>query len=85
MQNKVQRYGSITGIAPEKIAYYKEIHAAVWPGVLQQIKSSNIQNYSIYLKEIEGKYFLFSYFEYTGDDYEADMKKMAADETTQLW
>lgn len=79
------RYGMVTGIKPEKIAYYKELHAAVWPGVVKTITACNIRNYSIYLKEIEGKHYLFSYFEYTGEDFEADMKKMAADTTTQRW
>ncbi|GAG27149.1 unnamed protein product, partial [marine sediment metagenome] len=27
----------------------------------------------------------FSYFEYTGEDFEADMATMAADEETQRW
>ena len=83
--NKVLRYGSITGLRPEKMAYYKKLHAAVWPGVLKKITECNIHNYSIYLKEIEGKPYLFSYFEYTGADFAADMKKMAADTTTQRW
>jgi L-rhamnose mutarotase len=83
---KVQRYGSIIGIRPEKIPYYKKLHAAVWPGVLRTIKECNIRNYSIYLKEVEpGMFYLFSYFEYTGKNYEADMAKMAADATTQEW
>jgi L-rhamnose mutarotase len=82
----VQRYGMIIGLKPEKIAYYRKLHAATWPGVLKMIKECHIQNYSIYLKEVEpGKFFLFSYFEYTGDDFEADMAKMAADPTTQKW
>lgn len=85
MPSTIERYAQITGIHPDKIAYYKELHAAVWPGVLQQIKACNIQNYSIYLKEIENKHYLFSYFEYTGNNFEADMKKMAEDETTQRW
>jgi L-rhamnose mutarotase len=83
---KAQRYGSIIGIRPEKIPYYKKLHAAVWPGVLKTIKECNIRNYSIYLKEVEpGRFYLFSYFEYTGKNYEADMAKMAADATTQEW
>ena len=82
---KIERYAQITGIHPEQIPYYKELHAAVWPGVLKQINQCNIQNYSIYLKEIEGKFYLFSYFEYTGDDFDADMKRMAADAETQRW
>lgn len=83
--SKVERYAQITGIKPEQIHYYKRLHAAVWPGVLKQIKECNIQNYSIYLKEIDGKHYLFSYFEYTGDDFDADMKRMAADAETQRW
>ena len=83
---KVQRYGSVIGVRPEKIDYYKKLHKAVWPGVLKMIKQCNIRNYSIYLKEVEpGKLYLFSYFEYTGKNYEADMTKMAADATTQEW
>ncbi|MBP1768574.1 MAG: hypothetical protein H6P98_2689 [Candidatus Aminicenantes bacterium] len=82
----VERYGMIIGLKPEKIAYYRELHAAVWPGVLKMIKQCNIRDYSIYLKEVEpGKFYLFSYFEYTGDDFEADMTRMAADPTTQKW
>lgn len=81
----VQRYGMVTGIKPEKIAWYKELHARAWPGVLRKIKECNIRNYSIYLKEIDGSYYLFSYFEYTGDNFGKDMEKMAADSTTQRW
>ena len=82
----LERYGMIIGLKPEKIATYKELHAAVWPGVLKRIKECNIQNYSIFLREVEpGKHYLFAYFEYTGSDFEADMAKMAADPLTQRW
>ena len=50
-------------------------------GVNEMIKECNIQNYSIYSR---GDY-LFAYYEYVGDDFEADMAKMAADPTTQKW
>jgi len=80
-----QRYGMVTGLRPEKVAYYEQLHAAVWPGVLKKIEECNIHNYSIYLQAINDKYYLFSYFEYTGTDFAADMKKMAADSTTQRW
>lgn len=82
---KVQRFGMVTGIKPEQISYYKQLHAAAWPGVLKRNSESNIQNYSIYLKEIGSKHYLFSYFEYAGDDFAADMKRMAADTTVQRW
>ena len=80
------RYGMLTGLKPEHVQTYRDFHAAVWPGVLKTIKECNIQNYSIYLKQAgHNQYFLFGYFEYTGDDYDADMAKMAADPTTQAW
>ena len=82
---KVQRVGIVTGIKPEKIAYYKDLHAHPWPAVNQMIRECHIRNFSIYLKQIEGRYFLFGYFEYTGSDYAADMAKMAADPETQRW
>ena len=77
----MQRYGMVIGVNPEKIEEYKKLHAAVWPDVLKKITECNIRNYSIYLKDNT----LFSYFEYIGDDFNADMAKMAADPTTQKW
>jgi L-rhamnose mutarotase len=79
------RYGMVTGLKPEKLNYYRELHAKPWPAVLAKIKECNIDNYSIFVQKIEEKYYLFSYFEYTGDNFDADMKKMATDTTTQRW
>jgi len=77
----MKRYGSIIGVRPEKLEEYKKLHAAVWPDVLKMIGECNIRNYSIYCRDG----LLFSYFEYIGGDYEADMAKMAADPVTQKW
>jgi len=77
----VQRYGMVIKIKPDKIDKYKKLHAHAWPGVLKQIKESHIRNYSIFLKDD----LLFGYFEYTGNDFDADMKKMAQDSVTQEW
>ena len=82
---KVARFGSVIGLKPEKKDYYVKLHAETWPSVLNQIRQSNIQDYSIYLAELEGKLYLFSYFEYTGKDFKADMKQMAKDPETQRW
>jgi L-rhamnose mutarotase len=45
------------------------------------IRECNIRNYSIYHRDG----YLFSYMEYIGDDFEADIKKLAADSLTQEW
>ena len=77
----MKRYGMVIGVREEKIEEYRRLHAAVWPDVLKMIAECNIRNYSIYHKD--GR--LFSYFEYHGEDFAADMARMAADETTQKW
>ena len=75
------RYGMVLGLKSEAEQQYRKYHAAVWPAVLDTIRQCNIRNYSIYLKD----HTLFSYFEYHGTDFAADMAKMAADKTTQEW
>jgi L-rhamnose mutarotase len=82
---KPLRYGMVTGLRPEKIEQYKKLHASPWPAVQKRISECNIHNYSIYLQKIEDHYYLFSYFEYTGKNFDADMKIMAADTATQRW
>lgn len=81
----VKRFGSVTGLKPEKLDYYKKLHANAWPSVLKKIKECNIRNYSIYLQKMGDAYYLFSYFEYAGTNFDADMKKMADDPDTQKW
>jgi L-rhamnose mutarotase len=77
----MKRYGSVIAVVPEKLEEYKKLHSAVWTSVLKTIKKCNIQNYSIYYKDG----YLFSYYEYIGNDYEDDMAKMAADPETKRW
>lgn len=77
----IQRFGSVVLLRPEKADEYLALHADAWPGVLEQITRSNIRNYSIFLRDG----MLFSYFEYIGEDYDADMAAMAADPVTRRW
>jgi L-rhamnose mutarotase len=77
----VRRVTQVIKVKPEEIAEYERIHADVWPSVLDRLRASHVTNYSIY------RYgeLLISYYEYTGDDYEADMAAIAADPETQRW
>jgi L-rhamnose mutarotase len=79
----MQRMGMVIRLKAEKIEEYKRLHANVWPEILEKISACNIHNYSIYLKEPEN--LLFGYWEYTGNDFEADVALMAADKKTQAW
>lgn len=77
----MKRYGMVAKVRPDRLEEYRRLHANAWADVLKMIKECGIRNYSIYHKDD----MMFSYFEYVGDDFEADMTKMAADKTTQKW
>jgi L-rhamnose mutarotase len=77
----MKRFGQIIGVKAEHFERYRKYHAAVWPEVLDMIKKCHMQNYSIFHKDG----MLFAYFEYTGNDFDTDMARMAADPKTQKW
>lgn len=77
----MRRFGQVIRVKTEYIADYERLHAAVWPRVLETIHACNLRNYSIFR---HGEW-LFAYFEYVGDDYRADMRKMAEDQATREW
>ncbi|MCK6447441.1 MAG: L-rhamnose mutarotase [Planctomycetes bacterium] len=82
----MKRVGSVIELLPDKVDEYRRLHAAAWPGVLAKISECGLRNYSIFLKRFDdGRCYLFSYFEYVGDDFEADCARIAADPTTREW
>lgn len=86
MSAPAQRFGAMVGVKPEKLSRYRELHAAPWPEVKALITASNIRNYSIHLGHgHDGKPYLYSYMEYDGSDFEADMATMIADPVMERW
>jgi L-rhamnose mutarotase len=77
----VQRFGMVCRMRPDKREEYLALHSAVWPGVEETITACGIRNFTIF---VTGDV-LFGYYEYIGDDYERDQRKMAADPVTQEW
>lgn len=82
----MQRFGWIGKLKPDLVQKYVELHADTWPVVLRRNKDCNLQNYSIFHKRLpSGEHLLFSYVEYVGQDFAADMERMAADPEVQRW
>jgi L-rhamnose mutarotase len=77
----MERYGSVIRLRPDCRDTYLRLHAAVWPGVEQTLRSANIRNFTIFL---HGD-LLFGYYEYEGEDHAADLARIAADPQTQEW
>ena len=75
------RYGLWSKLRPEKTEEYDKLHESVWPLVLKIISSHNFRNYSIFrLNDI-----LFTYYEYSGNDIEADMNDLNQEPIMQKW
>jgi len=68
-------------LRPEHEVEYRRLHANVWPSVLATLRRVGVRNYSIFLRDG----LLFSYLEYTGDDWAAAQAEIAADPDTQRW
>ena len=77
----VKRLAQTIRLRPERREEYLVLHRAVWPGVEAALRAANVRNYSIFLRQD----ILFSYFEYSGDDFAGDMASIAADPETRRW
>jgi L-rhamnose mutarotase len=80
------RHGFVIRLRPGMRAEYERLHAAVWPEVLATITACGIRNYSIFARRLDdGRDYLFATYEYHGEDFAADQRRMAADPATQRW
>lgn len=77
------RMGMVIGIKPDRIADYKALHAAPWPAMNTALSEAHIHDYSIFLKEPEN--LLFGVWDYRGNDYEGDMKRLGEKAVTREW
>lgn len=68
-------------LKPEKVQEYIDLHAAPWEELLDLISGCHIQNYSI---SMIGTH-VYTYYEYTGSDYGADMTAMDNSPVMQKW
>lgn len=80
-----QRFGAVIGLKPEMVEQYKRLHTGDNVTVRDLLRKAHISNNSIFLHEIDGKWYEFSYWEYVGNDYEGDMARLAAEPRYQAW
>lgn len=82
----VKRVGMVIGLREDRIGEYKTIHADDHPGVRDLLSAANMRNFSIFLERLpDGKPYLFGYYEYHGDDHEADMARLEAEDRNREW
>ena len=76
----MERVCFLLRVRTERLAEYKERHAAVWPEMLAALRETGWHNYSLFLRA-DG--LLVGYFE--TPDYEAALAGMAAREVNARW
>jgi L-rhamnose mutarotase len=85
-EHEFKRVGMVIGIKSDKIGAYEALHATSNPGVRDLLKKYHMHNFSIFIHQLDdGRYYLFGYYEYSGDAYDDDMKKLAAEPRNLQW
>jgi L-rhamnose mutarotase len=77
----VKRIAQTIRLRPERRREYLDLHAVVPPDVEAALLRAHVRNYSIFLREDV----LFAYFEYHGEDFDADMTAIGADPASREW
>ena len=81
-----KRVGMVIGVRDDRAAEYRAVHADSHPGVRDLLARANMRNFSIFLDRLpDGKLYLFGYYEYVGDDYEADMAALDSEPRNREW
>jgi len=77
----MRRVAFLLKVKEEKISEYKKHHEQVWPEMLDALRRTGWQNYSIFMRE-DGQ--LFGYFE-TPESFQASLEKMSKEEINARW
>jgi len=81
----VRRVGMVIGLRPEFIDEYRRVHADGHPGVRDLLSKYHLRNFSIFLHQVAGRWLEFGYYEYHGENFEADMAALAAEPRNREW
>lgn len=77
----MKRFILYARLKPDKKEEYVHLHKNAWQEIYEVIAESNFHNYSIAIRGDE----LYTYYEYTGNDYDADKAKMDNNPIMKKW
>ena len=81
----VKRVGMVIELRPEYLDEYRRLHADGHPGVRDLLSRFHLRNFSIFLHQVAGRWLEFGYYEYHGENFEADMAALAAEPRNREW
>ncbi len=77
----MKRVGFLLKVKQDKLAEYKKRHEAVWPEMLEALRRTGWNNYSLFMRE-DG--LLFGYFE-TPDSFQTALEGMNQEQINAKW
>ena len=77
----MQRVGFLLKVKRDKLEEYKQHHQRVWPEMLDALRRTGWQNYSLFMR---GDGLLFGYFE-TPESFQAALDGMAGEAINAKW
>ena len=81
-----KRVGMVIKLKEESLAEYKKLHSDSTTGVRDLLMKYNLHNFSIFLTRLEdGNYYEFGYYEYTGEDFDRDMRALSEEPRNIEW
>jgi L-rhamnose mutarotase len=86
LNSEVKRVGMVIKIDSTRITEYLALHADSNPGVRDLLVKYHLRNFSIFLTRLDdGNYYEFGYYEYKGNNFEADMDSLDAEPRNKDW
>jgi len=83
---EMKRIGMVIKIDSSRISEYLSLHADSNPGVRDLLEKYHLRNFSIFMTQMDdGNYYEFGYYEYTGNNFEADIANLDAEPRNKAW
>lgn len=77
----MKRIANVTKLKEGAAADYKALHDQIWEEIVEAGHQYGLRNFTMFR---HGDY-IFSYYEYIGEDFESDMQKKAQCKNQALW
>lgn len=85
LKNGVQRHTQIVEIKADKVDACKKLFAAFPAEVAELQQEAQIRNMTRFIKELGGKPYLVTYFEYAGTNYAGDIQRLESKDAMKSW
>jgi L-rhamnose mutarotase len=81
----LKRLGMMCEIKPECLNEYRKLHLESNHGIRDLLVKYQLRNYSMFLNQLDNRWFAFAYCEYAGRDFETDIRALNMDVRYLEW